>query len=480
MGEVVVVRPGEQIPVDGEVIDGRATVDQATLTGESMPVEVGPGAAVYAATTARLGSLRVRVTRVGPDTTFGRVVALVEEAERHRAGVQRLADRFTAFYLPVVVTIAAATLLLRRDPLATAAVLVVACSCSFAIATPMAMLASIGAGARRGLLVKGGAFLEALARADVLLVDKTGTLTLGRPTITDVVPLAGLTEGEVLALAAAAERYPEHPLAEAVRTHAVARGVPVPEPQAFEALPGLGVRAVVGGRAVAVGSRRLVASEVPAGAVELEARGKTVVFVVRDGEAVGLLAAADAIRPDVPAALAELRALGLRQVEMLTGDGEGAAAGLAERLGVRYRAGLLPEDKVAVVKAYQAAGHTVVVIGDGVNDAPALAQADVGVAMGAIGSDVAIEAADIALAGNDLRQIADIIQLGRQTLRIIRQNYGLAIGANAGGLLASAAGRLSPVLAAVLHNASSLAVVLNSARLVGYRLDPTRALPPRA
>jgi Cd2+/Zn2+-exporting ATPase/Cu+-exporting ATPase len=469
VGEVVVVRPGEQIPVDGEVIDGRATVDQATLTGESMPVEVGPGAAVYAATTARLGSLRVRVTRVGPDTTFGRVIALVEEAERHRAGVQRLADRFTAFYLPVVVTIAAATLLLRRDPLATAAVLVVACSCSFAIATPMAMLASIGAGARRGLLVKGGAFLEALARADVLLVDKTGTLTLGRPAITDVVPLAGLTEDEVLALAAAAERYSEHPLAEAVRTHAVARGVPVPEPQAFEALPGLGVRAVVRGRTVAVGSRRLVASEVPAGAVELEAQGKTVVFVVRDGEAVGLLAAADAIRPDVPAALAELRALGLRQVEMLTGDGEGAAAGLAERLGVRYRAGLLPEDKVAVVKAYQAAGHTVVVVGDGVNDAPALAQADVGVAMGAIGSDVAIEAAPVVLMREDWALVPEAIRIARRAMGVARLNLGFTAAYNVIGVLLAALGYLPPALAAAAQSLPDLVMLANSSRLLRQR-----------
>ena len=248
VGETIIVRPGEKVPVDGEVIAGHATVDQATITGESMPAEAGPGARVFAATLTRLGSLRVRAIHVGPDTTFGRIVRMVEEAEAHRAEVQRWADRFSAYYLPVVVAIAGLTLLIRHDVLATAAVLVVACSCSFALATPVAMLASIGASARRGLLIKGGRYLEALARADVVLIDKTGTLTLGRPRITEVRPLNGLPETEVVALAASAERYSEHPLADAVRLAAKAQGVVVEEPADFEALPGLGVRARVGGR----------------------------------------------------------------------------------------------------------------------------------------------------------------------------------------------------------------------------------------
>ncbi|UCC89936.1 MAG: cation-translocating P-type ATPase, partial [Anaerolineales bacterium] len=329
VGETVIVRPGESIPVDGEVIGGQAMVDQATITGEAMPVEVGPGANVFAATLARLGSLRVRVTHIGPDTTFGRVVKMVEEAEARRGDVQRVADRFSTYYLPVVICIAMLTLLVRRDPLATAAVLVVACSCSFALATPIAMLASIGAGAKRGLLIKGGKYLESLARADVLLIDKTGTLTLGRPQITDILPLNGVSEDDLVLLAASVERYSEHPLAEAVRSAAQVRHLSLGSPEDFEAVPGLGVRARVNGSVVTVGSRRMVSAvSSMAMANDLEARGKMLLFVARDDQLIGVLAASDTPRPEVPAALAEVRALGVRRIELLTGDNERAAAAL--------------------------------------------------------------------------------------------------------------------------------------------------------
>ncbi|MGN6361743.1 MAG: heavy metal translocating P-type ATPase, partial [Thermomicrobiales bacterium] len=319
-GETVVVRPGDQAPVDGEVLSGQATFDQAAITGEAMPVDIGPGDRVFAATIARLGSVRVRATGVGADTTFGRVVRLVEEAESHRADVQRVADRFSAWYLPVVATIAALTLLLRRDPLAMAAVLVVACSYSFALAPPIALLASIGAGAKRGLLVTGGKYLEALARADVLLLDKTGTLTTGAPRLTDIVPLDGLPADEALALAVAAERYSEHPLAEAVRVAARERALAVEEPAEFTVVPGQGVRARVGDSVITVGIGRLApgAAVLPAMA-DLEARGKTTLLVARDGQPIAVLAAADTVRPEVPIALAEMRALGIQTIELLTG-----------------------------------------------------------------------------------------------------------------------------------------------------------------
>jgi P-type Cu+ transporter len=276
VGDMVVVRPGEALPVDGEVLSGHATIDQAAITGESMPVEVSQGSHVFAATIARLGSLRLRATHVGRDTTFGRVIKMVEEAEAHRADVQRLADRFSTYFLPIVAIIALLTFVMSRNPLATAAVLVVACSCSLALATPIAMLASIGAGASRGLLIKGGKYLEQLARADVLLIDKTGTVTLGRPQITDVVPLDGITKHELLSLAASCERYSEHPLAEAVRREAVTQGVTLREPMNFEALPGYGVRAHIDGATIAVGNTRLI----EAGAMHpqiqiLEAQQKT-------------------------------------------------------------------------------------------------------------------------------------------------------------------------------------------------------------
>jgi Cd2+/Zn2+-exporting ATPase/Cu+-exporting ATPase len=468
VGETVVVRPGEKIPVDGDVLDGQATIDQATITGESLPVEVGPGARVFAATMARLGHLRVQVTHVGADTTFGRVIKMVEEAEAHRADVQRIADKFSAYYLPVVAGIAALTYAISRDPLSTVAVLVVACSCSFALATPIAMLASIGAGARRGLLIKGGKYLELLARADVLLIDKTGTLTLGQPQITDVVALNGLPEAEILTLAASAERYSEHPLAEAVRAAARERNLPLSEPHDFAALPGLGVRASVNDRQITVGNRRLIATDLPQ-AVELEAQGKTLLFIARDDEPIGLLAAADTLRSEVPVALNEVRTLGVQQIELLTGDNERTASALADRLGVRYRANLLPEDKIRIVKEYQAQGYTVVMVGDGVNDAPALAQADIGIAMGAAGTDVAIEAAHIALMREDWTLVPDVFRIAQRTLRVVKMNLVFTTLYNVVGLSLAAFGILPPILAAAAQSLPDLGILGNSSRLLRQR-----------
>lgn len=467
VGEVVVVRPGEIIPVDGEVIDGQATVNQATITGEALPVEVSHGAQVFAATLAQLGSLRVRALRVGADTTFGRVIKMVEEAEAHRGEVQRLADRFSAYYLPVVAAIAALTFFISRNPLATTAVLVVACSCSFALATPVAMLASIGAGARDGLLVKGGKYLETLARADVVLVDKTGTLTLGSPKITDVIPLHHLSSAEALALAASAERYSEHPLAEAVRAAARAQGLTLEEPQDFEALPGLGVRARVNGHLVEVGNARwLGADETPAIAPHLEGQGKTVLYLRHDGDLVALLAAADTLRPEVPKALGELLSLGVKRMELLTGDNERTAASLAAELGIPFRASLLPQDKIGIVREYQASGHCVVMIGDGVNDAPSLAQADVGIAMGAAGSDVAIEAAHIALMREDWMLIPQLFRMARRTMKVVKMNLAFTALYNTVGLSLAALGVLPPVVAAAAQSLPDLGILANSARLL--------------
>ena len=470
VGETVIVRPGEKIPVDGAVIAGQATVDQATITGESMPVDVAPGAHVFAATMARLGSLRVLTTRVGAETTFGRVVKMVEEAEAHRAEVQRFADTFTAYYLPIVAGLAALTFLMSRNPLATAAVLVVACSCSIALATPIAMLASIGGGARRGLLIKGGKYLESLARADVLLIDKTGTLTLGQPQITDVIPLNGLPASDILALAAAAEHYSEHPLAEAVRAAARSQSLSLAEPQNFEAIPGMGVRARVNGNMISIGNRRMipVAASLPL-AADLEAQGKTLLFLARDGELTGVLAAADTLRPEVPAALVDVRALGVRHIELLTGDNERTAAALADQLGVRYRANLLPEDKIAIVKDYQAKGHTVVMVGDGVNDAPALAQAHVGIAMGAAGTDIAMEAAHIALMREDWTLVPEVLRMAHRTMGVVKMNLAFTAVYNVVGLVLAACGVLPPILAAAAQALPDLGILANSSRLLRQR-----------
>jgi Cd2+/Zn2+-exporting ATPase/Cu+-exporting ATPase len=466
-GDVVIVRPGARIPVDGEVVGGQATVDQSTLTGESMPVEAGPGARVFAATIARLGSLRVRASQVGADTTFSRVVKLVEEAEAHRATVQRFADKFTAYYLPIVAGLAALTFLIRRDPLATAAVLVVACSCSIALATPIAMLASVGASARRGLLIKGGKYLETLARADVLLIDKTGTLTLGQPQLTDVIALNGLPGDELLALAASAERYSEHPLAEAIRQGARNRNLTLFDPEAFEAIPGQGLRARVNGRPLAIGNQRLIPSAaVLPEARALEAQGKTLLFVEGQGELLGLLAATDTLRPEVPAALAAVQALGVKHIELLTGDNERVTRTLADKLGVRYRAGLLPQDKIRVVRDYQAKGGTVLMVGDGVNDAPALAQADVGIAMGAAGSAVALEAAHIALLREDWMLVPEAVRIARRTMRVVKTNLAFTAVYNVVGLSLAALGFLPPIFAAAAQSLPDLGILANSARLL--------------
>jgi Cd2+/Zn2+-exporting ATPase/Cu+-exporting ATPase len=465
-GDVVVVRPGGQVPVDGEVVGGQATVDQAAITGEPMPVEAEPGTTVFAASIVRLGMLRVRATRIGADTTFGRVIRLVEEAEKHRAEVQRTADRFATWYLPVVLTIAFLTFIIGRNPLAAAAVLVVACSCAFAIATPVAMLASIGNAARRGLVIKGGKYLETLARADVLLLDKTGTLTLGRPRITDVVPVNCADPDEVLSLAASAERYSEHPLAQAVLLLASERGLRTHEPEEFEAVPGVGVRAKIDSRWVEVG-RRAPAVECKVGEIAaLESQGKALLFVVRDGELLGVLAAADTPRPEVPQAIASLRALGFRHIELLTGDHERAAASLATQLGIAYRADLLPEDKIGVVKAYQARGHRVVMVGDGVNDAPALAQADVGVAMGAAGTELAMEAAHVVLMRDDWRLVPDLFRIAKRTMGVVRLNIGFTAAYNLVGLSLAALGLLPLVLAAAAQAIPDLGIMANSSRLL--------------
>jgi Cd2+/Zn2+-exporting ATPase/Cu+-exporting ATPase len=506
-GDIVIVRPGEKIPVDGEVVSGHATVDQATITGESMPVEAGTGARVYAATIASQGSLKVRSTHVGADTTFGQVIRLVEEAEANRADVQRVADRFAAYFLPVVAGIAALTYLISRDPMSVVAVLVVACSCSFALATPIAMLASIGAAAKHGLLIKGGKYLEVLAKADVLLIDKTGTLTLGKPQITEIIVgdklgdrncesgirgdgmQAAIPNSQfaidtsqlssqqqlILQLAASAERYSEHPLAEAVRKAAHQHQLSLYEPLEFESFPGIGLRARVNGNRVAVGNRLILEhvtpqAKLPQGTTaDLEAQGKTLMYVIVDGKLGGILAAEDTQREEVPKSIQALREMGMRHIELLTGDNPRSAAALADQTGIGYRAGLLPQDKIAIVRDYQSQGHTVIMVGDGVNDAPSLAQADVGIAMGAAGSDVATEAAAIALMRDDWSLVPEVIRIARRTMGVVKMNIGFTVIYNLIGLSLAAFGLLPPGIAAAMQSIPDLGILANSSRLLRQR-----------
>jgi Cd2+/Zn2+-exporting ATPase/Cu+-exporting ATPase len=465
--DIVIVRPGEKIPVDGEVIHGQAAVDQSSVTGESMPVEAGVGSHVIAATILKQGMLRIRTIAVGPLSTFGRVIQLVEQAEAHRADVQQFADKFSGYYLPVVMGIAVLTYLFSRNPLATAAVLLVACSCTIALATPIAMLATIGANAKRGVLIKGGKYLEALARANVLLIDKTGTLTLGKPVVTDVIPFNGIDRKTLVAYAASADRYSEHPLAEALRQAAIEEAVSLYELTQFESVPGIGVRARINGFEVAVGRRSILAGDrIPAEVEALEQQGKTVLLVTQDGSLTGAIAASDTLRHEVPEALNQARQLGVRKIELLTGDNERAAASIASSVGISYRAGLLPEDKIRIVKEYQSRGNIVVMVGDGINDAPALAQADIGIAMGAGGTDIAVEAAHITLLRDDWNLIPHVIQTARRTMRVVKGNLGFTAVFNMVGLTLAAFGFLPPMLAAALQSLPDLGILGNSARLI--------------
>jgi P-type Cu+ transporter len=471
--DIVVVRPGERIPVDGEVIYGQGAIDQSSVTGESMPVETVTGLHVFAATILKQGSLKVRTRAIGAQSTFGKVIKMVEEAELHRADVQRFADKFSAYYLPIVLGIAILTFLFSRDLLATAAVLLVACSCSIALATPIAMLASVGASAKKGVLIKGGKYIETLARADVLLIDKTGTLTLGRPVITNVIPLSspsgrgaggeGLNENALLSLAASADRYSEHPLAEALRTSARERGLELQEAAEFESVAGTGVHARINGKSISVGRLPL---QRDAKVTALESQGKTVLSVLIDEKLSGWIAASDTLRREVPEALQAVKELGITQIELITGDNERVASSLAHSLGISYRAGLMPEDKIRVVREYQSQGKVVVMIGDGINDAPALAQANVGIAMGRAGTDIAMEAAHITLMREDWTLIPQLLQTARRTMRVVKGNLAFTAVYNIVGLILAALGLLPPVLAAALQSIPDLGILGNSARLL--------------
>lgn len=470
-GEVVLVKPGERLPVDGIVVEGRASVNQAPITGESMPVEKQPGDQVFAATICDRGALRVRTERVGRDTTFGQIVRLVEEAEAAKAPVQRFADRFTAYYIPVVLAAAVMTYLVSRSATAAVATVLVACSCAIAMATPVTVLAAVGRSARRGIVIKGGRYLEALAKVDTLVMDKTGTLTIGRPEVTDVIPFDA-DEDEVLRLAATLERRSEHPLAEGILRSAETRRLTLGEPRDFTVYPGEGVAGTVDDVPVLCGTERLlvrmgvaVPDEVHTHVLKLAGEGKSVVLLARDSRAAGVIALADTLRPEVPGALATLRELGISHLLLLTGDRRQVAQSIASRLGLEFEAEVLPAQKIEVIRRLQKEGRVVAMVGDGINDAPALAQADVGIAMGVAGTDAAIEAAHVALMGDDWRAVPEAVRIGRRAFRTIKQNLWFTAGYNIVGMALAATGWLPPIAAAAAQSLPDVAVMLNSARL---------------
>jgi Cu+-exporting ATPase len=476
VGDIVVVRPGEKFPVDGAVREGDSAVDESMLTGESMPVDKKPGDAVYGGTINRSGSLRIEARKIGRATALQQMIELVRQAQGSRAPVARLADVVSGYFTMGVLAIAIITFLvwLAFAPVSFAlvnfvAVLIIACPCALGLATPTAIMVGTGRAAEHGILIKGGEALEAAYHIDTVILDKTGTITRGQPRVTDVVPMSGFSETEVLRLAASVERYSEHPLGRAIVEHAQSLAIAFENPDGFRAVTGYGVTARVNGHDVMVGSFSGPAE--PAEVERLAAAGKTAVMVSVDGQPAGAIGIADTMKPEAAAAVTRLHEMGI-EVWMITGDNRRTAESVARQVGIqRVLAGVLPDAKVAEVRKLQAAGKKVAMVGDGINDAPALAQADVGIAIGT-GTDIAKEAASITLMRGDLNGVPDSLDLARRTMRVIRQNLFWAFAYNtigipiAAGVLYPFTGwLLSPVLASAAMALSSVTVVTNSLRL---------------
>jgi len=473
-GNIVVVKPGEKIPVEGVIISGRGSINQAPITGESIPVEKKEGDVVYAATINQLGVLFIKVTHTGQDTTYARIIKLVEEAESSKAPVQRIADKFATYFTPAILAIATLTFLITWKITNAIAVIVVACPCTVAIATPLAVVASMGRAAKKGIIIKGGRYLEALAKVDTIVMDKTGTVTMGDPVVTDIEGFAGHDDKEIISCAAAVERYSEHPLAKAIIKKAAEIGAAVPEPEEYRVVPGMGIEATVNGKRIILGSRDMLRNKniVPSEGVEKyilekEEEGKTALLLSHDGIVCGVISVADIIREGSIEAISSLKKLGFDEPIMLTGDNPRTANAIASSLGIKnVMARLLPEDKVNKIKELTSKGRSVLMVGDGINDAPALAQAHVGIAMGAVGSDAAIEASDVALMRDEWKQIPEAVMIGRKTFSVIKQNLALGIVFNLVGISLASTGILSPAMAAVAHVMPDVLVFLNSSRLL--------------
>jgi Cd2+/Zn2+-exporting ATPase/Cu+-exporting ATPase len=470
IGDLVLVNPGGRVPVDGTVIGGHSFVDQARITGESMPLEKSPGSAVFAGSINQSGALEIRAQRIGKDTSYGKIIEAVEQAERSRAPVQRLADQLAGYLVYFALAAAVLTYLLTRDIRSTISVVIVAGACGIAAGTPLAILGAIGRAARAGAIIKGGLFLEQLGQVDTVVLDKTGTLTFGEPEMRALIPAPGVDPMALLDTAAAVERRSEHPLGKTIIVYAQAQGRSFNEPERFGYTPGRGIVATLNGEEVLVGNILLLRDhniEVPQNLLEAHPEASEV-YIARAGKLLGAIAVADRIRPQAREAIQVIHAMGISTI-LLTGDTKTVAEVVGKQLGItEVKAELLPEDKQRYVRQLVKEGRSVAMVGDGINDAPALVEATVGVAMGS-GTDVARESADVVLLGNDLAKFAQTLSIARRTRRIIWTNFAGTIGVDMLGMVLAAFGLLNPLLAALIHVASELTFILNSARLLPAR-----------
>lgn len=481
VGEIVVVRPGEKIATDGVVIEGHSAVDEKMLTGESVPVEKNPGDKVIGATINKLGMLKFKATQVGEDTTLMQIVHMVEVAQASSAPIQKMADEISAYFAPAVIIVAILAFAgwyfifgdFTKGLLSFIAVVIISCPCALGIATPTALMVGVGKGAQAGILIRGGEYLQRAEKLQTVVFDKTGTLTKGEPSVTDII---AENEGEVLRLAAIAEKGSEHPLGEAIVRAAKEKGIELKDAEAFEAVPGHGIKVVSEGNEVLVGNRRLMqANGIDIGHLEqniqnLELQGKTAMLVAENLKAIGIIAVADTLKEHSAEAVAELKKLGVETI-MLTGDNERTADAIAKLVGIeRVIANVLPGEKADVIKKLQAEGKVVAMVGDGINDAPALAQSDIGIAVGS-GSDVAKETGGIILVKDDLRDVVSGIKLSKATMRKIKQNLFWALAYNTLAIPIAAVGLLNPIISAAAMAMSSLTVVSNSALLSRYKLE---------
>jgi len=475
-GDIALVRPGSRIPVDGLIVEGNASVDQSSITGESMPIDKTVGGSVYAGTIVSSGALSVEVEAVGETTSLGKMIHLVEEAQSSQAPVQRIANRYAQFFAPVAILIAGITWLVTGEPLRGVTMLVAICPCALVLATPTAVVAAIGNTARNGVLVKHGTAMEQVGKVDIVAFDKTGTVTFGEPVVTGVYPLNGYTEDDLLRVTASAERSSEHPLARAIIKEANGRGIELSTPQDFQSLAGHGISASVDGKEVSIGEKMLVEKDVKmssdesSGIESSKAEGYTVIPVAVEGTVVGYFNVADTVRPESAKAISDLRKLGISRTLLITGDSKIVGEKVGAELGVTETyTEVLPERKLEIIRELQAEGHKVAYIGDGVNDAPALAAADVGIAMGSIGTAVAMETADVVLLTDEIGQVPYLIELSQATMANIKVNIAVSMTIVLGTVAVSALGMIGPVIGAIMHEVAAVPVIANAATLIGWK-----------